>query len=367
MKNLRLLKVSILTFALCSGFAVTASAQEMFSFYSGVRQNAMGNAYTGIVNDETAILTNPAGLGKVRDATFTLFDPEISAGQEAGTVFDSKNYSKAMSFNTQSILTEANNKGSYGPIHIKAQIFPSLVLENFGIGLLYKQEHDSLVDLTGTNYTVRAVNDYALAMAYDFRFWGGIMKIGVGGKYIDRTEIDTVVPVATTNLDLNNYGAEGTGIAATTGLILTAPVALLPSISATLNDVGGTSFNLSDGMFHKVGARRPKYVPQRLDAGINLQPILGNHVRMTLTAEMHDLTNLSKHQDKIQLIHGGGELNFADFFFLRAGMNGRYYTGGGEFATERFQLQAATYGEEVGTYPEHREDRRYVVKFSLRY
>lgn len=367
MKNLGLKRATLSIFLCSVAFAAPAQAQQVFDFYTGVRQNAMGNAYTAIVNDETAILTNPAGLGKIRDATFTLFDPEVSVGTETTKVFNTSNYNKAISFNTQKILDELNNKGSYGPAHMKVQLFPSMVFENFGIGIHYKQEHDGVVDATGTNYTVRYVNDYALAMAYNFRFFGGIMKIGVGGKLIDRTEIDTTVPVGTTNLDLNNYGAEGMGLSANTGIILTAPFQLLPAISAVVNDVGGTKFDLSDGMFHKVGSRRPKFVKQTIDAGLSLSPILGNHVRMTLTGEMHDLTNMSTQQDKMKLFHAGGELNFADFFFLRGGMNGRYWTAGGEFATERFQLQAASYGTEVGTYPEHLEDRRYVFKFSLRY
>ncbi len=363
----RLLQVGIVCFAITM-FVHQANAQQVFEFYSGVRQNGMGGAYTATVNDETAVLLNPAGLGKIRDATFTIADPEVSAGAGTGKVFTASNFTKALSINPQSILTESNLKGNREPIHMKAQIFPSIILENFGFGLHYKKEHDSIIaDPAGTNYNIRYVNDFALAMAYNFRFFGGIVKLGVGAKLIDRTEIDTIVPVATTNLNVETFGSEGMGISATTGLIITAPIQWLPSIAAVVQDVGGTNFTLSDGLFNRVGDRRPKHVTQKVDAGVSFSPIISNHVRMTVTGEMRDLTNLSKQLDKAKLIHAGAEINFADFFFLRGGMNQRYYTGGAEFATEQFQLQFATYGEEVGTYPAKKEDRRYVFKFTMRY
>lgn len=367
MKTLSLLRVSLLSFIALSTLALQANAQQVFEFYSGVRQNAMGGAYTAVVNDETAVLLNPAGLGKIRDATFTIADPEVSVGAGAGKIFTLSNYSKAASFKPQNILNEMNLKGSTGPIHMKAQIFPSIILENFGFGLHYKQEHDSYTDAARTNYTVRNINDFAFALAYNFRFFGGIVKLGFGAKLIDRTEIDATVPVATTNLDIVTFGAEGLGVSAVTGIVVTAPVQWLPAFSAAVQDVGGTSFTLSDGLFNRVGNRRPKHLSQKVDAGVSLSPIVSNHIRMSLTGEIHDITNMSEQQDKAKLYHAGAEINFADFFFLRGGMNQRYYTAGAEFATEQFQLQVASYGEEVGTYPAKQEDRRYVFKFTMRY
>ena len=42
-------------------------ARERRSFYEGVRGRGMGGAQIATVNDETALLVNPAGLGKLRD------------------------------------------------------------------------------------------------------------------------------------------------------------------------------------------------------------------------------------------------------------------------------------------------------------
>lgn len=48
-------------------------------------------------------------------------------------------------------------------------------------------------------------------------------------------------------------------------------------------------------------------------------------------------------------------------------MNQRYWTAGLEMALKNYQIQLATYGEEIGTATTHREDRRYVAKFAFRF
>jgi hypothetical protein len=65
--------------------------------------------------------------------------------------------------------------------------------------------------------------------------------------------------------------------------------------------------------------------------------------------------------------HAGFEVNFSDFFFLRGGMNQGYWTAGVEFATRFFQLQASSYGQEVGTTSATIEDRRWVGSFAIRF
>ena len=51
-------------------FGAGAGAQEIRENYNGVRSLGMGGASIAVVNDETALLLNPAALGK-------LSDPEI--------------------------------------------------------------------------------------------------------------------------------------------------------------------------------------------------------------------------------------------------------------------------------------------------
>lgn len=340
-----------------------AGASEIFEFYTGARQQAMGGAYTAVVNDETAILSNPAGLGRIRDSIFTLADPEVDASFTATQVATISNFTNV--FTVQGLLDSLNqNKGV--PWHSKIQFFPSFVAPNFGIGLHGKYQYDAIVDETGTNFTLDYVNDYALAMGFCLRFFGGIMKLGTTVRAVDRTEYHGVLPANSTGLEVKNIASEGLGVASDVGLTLTAPIAWLPSISGVVRDAGNTSYTLSPGMFHST-ATRPQDTLQTIDAGFSLSPILSNNVRMTITGEMHDVTNVRQETTSNRRIHAGMEFNFHDFFFLRGGMNQGFYTAGVELASTKFQLQATTYGEDIGTDTAPREDRRFIGKFSIRF
>jgi len=108
-----------------------------------------------------------------------------------------------------------------------------------------------------------------------------------------------------------------------------------------------------------------------VDVGIALFPISSKRTRVSWTAEYRDVLTASEEFDVYRRIHTGIELNIADALFLRAGMNQRYWTAGLEFAMANYQLQAATYGEEIGTATATtitpREDRRYTLKFAFRF
>lgn len=345
------------------GSASAASAQERFVFYRGVREAAMGGVYSGVVNDETAVLLNPAGLGKLRDTTVTVIDPELE-----GSFNDTQvaTLSNAMSvLNAQGLLSALKSSpGTY--FDAKVQVFPSIVTTNFGFGLHAKYQYDAYVDSTSTNFHFDYRNDFAPAFGYCFRFFGGILKIGVSARVIDRTEISTIQPASSTNLSSDSLQKEGLGVGGDAGLILTSPTAWLPTISGVVHDIGDTSYALSNGVFHSTSSR-PSDTLQTIDAGFSVFPILSNQNRMSISVDYDDVTNVEATSDPMKRLHGGLEFNIHDFLFIRGGWNERYWTAGLELASERFQIQLASYGEEVGTYPTTTEDRRWVGKFAFRF
>ncbi|MNL41682.1 hypothetical protein D3C87_1641040 [compost metagenome] len=148
--------------------------------------------------------------------------------------------------------------------------------------------------------------------------------------------------------------------------MLAAPWTYIPTLTAVFRDVGGTSFDKGTGTRMNT-TEHPNTIKQDLDVGLALFPIHTNFVRSTWTLEYRGLLTSADEEDKAKLIHAGLEFNFGDVFFLRGGYNQRYYTAGLELASEHFQWQLATYGEEVGTVDAHKEDRRYVLKFALRF
>jgi hypothetical protein len=342
-----------------------AHAGERYDFYSGARQLGMGGAYTAVVNDETAVLLNPAALGKLRDTIVTVVDPELQGSTNDPKALKLNNINKV--FDPQEVMNGLNTSKNWNQhYNAKAQVFPSFVTTNFGIGLLGKYQLDGQIDKTGTNYTVNSLSDYAAAMAYNMRFFGGVLKIGVGGRMIDRTQVAGTYAVATTtNLGVSQNGAEGLGLAGDAGLILTAPVEYLPSLAVVAHDIGTTSFNLGQGLFAHTGSRRPDPIRQSVDTGVSISPIVGNAKRLSVTAELRGVDRLDS--DIMSRFHAGAELNIGDYFFLRGGINQRYWTAGLEFDAGLVQVQFASYGEDVGTATAHQEDRRLVAKVAIRF
>ena len=141
---------------------------------------------------------------------------------------------------------------------------------------------------------------------------------------------------------------------------------IVPTVAAVWRDAGDTSYNLKEGLFTS-SITVPTHTKQTIDVGVAIFPIIGKKSRAVFTLEMRDVMDVAEEEDSMKRLHGGMEFNFADAMFLRAGWNQRYYTAGLEFAMQNYQLQAATYGEEIGTATAYKEDRRYVFKFAFRF
>jgi hypothetical protein len=348
----------------CLSFGHQAQAAERRLFYEGARGRAMGGAQIAVTNDETALLVNPAGLGKLRDFYGTIIDPEIDM---------TANFYK---MNKESAITEpftvAGIKDSLNATrdtyyHAKAQVFPSLVARNFGIGFYASNLLDGEMNTAGTQMNIFARNDLAFALGYNFRFFDGRIKLGFSAKVLNRIETINTAVNPNGNLDGVTLGeAEGTGISNDVGLIMTAPWTLLPTISAVVHDVGGTTFNQASGV-RKTTANQPVAVPQDMDVAFAIFPIHSNKVRSTFTVEYRGLLTSAQELDKAKLLHVGTEVNIGDILFLRMGYNQRYMTGGIEVASERLQFQLTSYGEEVGDQITPREDRRTMFKAAFRF
>lgn len=339
------------------------NAQERRGFYSGARCLAMGGACIAVVNDETALLVNPAALGKLRNFYGTLIDPEFEGNYQLPGFYQDKAISNP--FLLEDVLPSINNRRS-AYYHAKAQVFPSFVARNFGIGLYGNYLLDAEMSGDGTTVNTYYRSDLALALGFNFRFFDGRLKLGFNAKVINRIELDDPVLSTTGPLDYESLASEGVGLSTDMGIILSAPWALIPTVSAVVRDIGGTSFDQLTGV-RMSSTTRPNAIRQDIDIGAALFPIHTNSTRSSWTIEYRGLLTSQDETDKAKLLHAGMEFNFGDVLFLRAGYNQRYWTAGAELASERFQWQISSYGEEVGTINELKEDRRYVFKFSYRY
>lgn len=341
-------------------------AREKFEFYSGVRALGMGGAAVAIANDETAVFSNPAALGKLRDPFVTVVDPEVHYGADTSSFLSGFDVNI---LGLEQVLTKINeHPGRH--LHLKAQLFPSIVVPNFAAGVLVKYEINGRKDTVNNEIDLNYTNDYAAVLGYNLRLFDGRLKIGFSGRYINRSQITENNPIADSNLavTLEQVAQNGGAIAADAGVILTAPWVWLPTLAVTVRDLGDTTFSLGAGMATGNGTP-PDKVAQTVDAAFAVFPIMSNRTRATITVEMRDVLSEDPEdeEDLYRRLHGGLEINFGDIFFLRGGMNQRYWTAGLEFAMANFQFQAATYGEEIGTAAAPEVDRRYVGKFAYRF
>ncbi len=344
-----------------------ARAAERVEFYNGVRPLGMGNTQVATVNDETGLVVNPAGLGKLRNYFGTILDPELDLGSTALNMYRAKSFSNPFSL-SQVLPSAATSVGDY--YHARGQVFPSFVAKNFGIGILQKYDLNAVAD-SATSVNTFYRDDLSLLLGFNFRFWDGRIKLGFVGKMISRIEVNDPAIDPTGALDNASLAAQdkmkqGLGIGADVGLILTAPWNNLPTLGVVVHDVGGTKYDKT--YFSRLSTpSNPNSTAQDMDVGMSFQIIHKPNMRSVWALEYKGVLTAKDEEDKQKLYHAGVELNFGDVFFVRAGYNQRYITGGFELASERFQFQIATYGEEIGTSTSPKEDRRNVAKFTFRF
>ncbi len=337
------------------------SHSEVFELYRGARGQGMGGADTAVVNDETALLINPAGLGKLRDSIGTLLDPEIEFGERTSKMYFKKTFS---GFTNLSAISPALDTFRTKPYHYKQQIFPSFVIKNFGIGLLIKDSMDAVMNSDGTMITANAFSDWVLATGFNFRFWDGRIKLGLTAKAINRVQISGEFPVSQ-SLKVQDIGQEGYGVGTDVGLMLSAPWGWIPTLSVVARDIGDTRFN-NTGFRYKL-SDKPDPLKQDADVAVAFFPIHSNRVRSSFTFEHKHVMTASEYTDKMQLYHFGWETNIADLMFVRFGMNGRYWSTGFEIASERTQFQFAYFADDASTTTTANEDRRWTFKAVFRY
>ena len=349
----------ILVIMLFSVLTLKSQAAEKYEFYNSVRSLGMGGARIAVVNDETSLIINPAGLGRLRDYYGTIIDPEVEYGTGTEMAISTDIMAGVDPQRGLNALTNTGTTRSY----TRVQVFPSIVLPNFGFGVLGKYRMSA--EISGADYNLNYENDFAAIVGFNFRLFDGRMKLGFNTKVINRAEMKGTFSAAATGLSMASDGKEGLGVGMDLGMLLTAPWKSLPTLAVVARDFGDTSFT-TEGMFNTT-ATKPDTIPQTYDVGLAISPILGKRTRSTFSIEARDVLNMSGYDDVTKLYHFGSEFNFYDAIFLRFGYHQRYWTAGMEFAVNNVQLQCATYSEELGTGAVKQEERRYVFKFAYRF
>jgi hypothetical protein len=337
---------------------------EWVESYTNTRALGMGGALIGVTSDETSLYRNPANLGSIRGYFGSLIDPELEGQGSFTDIVRAGSLTKAVEVENMAGELEANPGEFY---HAKAQFTPSFTRKNFGFGFIYRNELNAMVSETATtSMDTFYQNDLGFLLGMNLPLFGGVVKIGATAKAINRIEIVSATLSTVGPFDLATIANEGTAIGYDAAIMIQAPLAWVPTLTAVMRDVGDTEFNFRDGIRART-ASQPTTVKQSIDAAVSIFPIHGNKIRSTWTVEYRDVTNSREEEGSAKRLHIGAEVNFKDLFFLRAGMNQNYYTGGIEISSERFSWQLSSYGEEIGTADDPQEDRRYSTRILIRY
>lgn len=339
-------------------------AAEWVESYTNARALGMGGALIGVTSDETSIYRNPANLGSIRGYFGSILDPELEGQGTFTDIVRSGSFTKAVEV-AEMAKELTSHPGEF--YHARIQFTPSYTTKNFGFGLIYRNELNAEVSRTTTTLMdTYYQNDLGAIVAANYSLMGGVLKLGVSAKAINRIEVVSGTLSTSGPFDLGTIAAEGTGIAYDAGLMVQMPFDWVPTLSVVARDLGDTEFSLRDGVRAKT-ASQPATVKQSVDAAVSIFPIHANKVRSIWTVEYRDIANSRNEAGSRKRLHIGTEINFRDLFFLRLGLNQGYYTAGLEISSENFAWQISSYGEEIGTVDQLKQDRRFATRILLRY
>lgn len=315
----------------------------------------MGDAYTAVGTDFEAVYYNPAGIARRTKPRLKFIDLEGNISKGFVSLFDGS-LTKFLSI--QKIL-EDTQKNAGSPYGIGLAVLPQFLVRNFSLGVILRFQNDATYNSSTELTNLYSAADLGAYMHYGIALGGGVFKLGVGGKILNRAELDrnyTNAEIAGGGLSFADQWKEGLGLGYDVGALLTLPVASLPTFGLTVMDVGGTMFQDKRVIFASDAAPEgaPETLGQKINAGYSMILKQGRGIRTVLALDYKDVLGA-------KTIHGGFEFNYANMLYLRGGVNqSRYWTAGLGVHLGGMGLEFGTYGENLASAGAARiNDRKY--------
>lgn len=323
-----------------------------------VRALGMGNAYTAIVNNSDALFYNPAGYAKMGGFNWTIIDPAIGVNN-IDSYQDYLDIAEDSS-DVTSIMNELY--GEQATVYTGAKSLFSI--GGFAFGAYGVTDGNFLVNNpVFPNIDASYRLDFGFVAGFGLDLVDNILSFGVQARRVSRQGgtvpigVSTIATLNSENIQ-NEFNRSGVGYGFDTGLILTMPGSLKPTLSFTWRDMGDTSFEPSSD---SVLAPNPTKQEQIIGLGLIYESTLMD-VKPTI-----DYRFLNDSTQQIgKKVNLGVEVSWP-LLDVRAGFHQGYYTLGTSFDLWIFRLDAATYGVELGEYPGQLEDRRYMLQMSFEF
>jgi len=351
-----LLKTGVISLLMM--FALTAGrlSAETSTLNSNVRALGMGDAYTALADDSSSLFYNPAGLARVRGINLKLFSLRVGAsGLEA--------YSKIKDLNSDDENAYADALRELYGEHVWSGAGGSAAFTVPMIGFAIYNHADALIRIDNPVYPeiyTSVINDYGYVLGFGIPL-APVFHLGMNLKYIKRSGARmpfgaSFIADLDSDAIYNNLTKWGKGYGVDLGVNFVIPA---PFFSATLSAVwknmGEISFRSEDPTAD---------IPRELN-DITLGAAFSFDTPLLSIAPAVDIRYLNR--EDLQLTR---KLNFGieigiPLIDIRGGFREGYYTAGLGVNLGLIQVDAATYGVELGDYPGQIEDRRYVLELTM--
>lgn len=353
-RGLRLSLSGALLTAIIAVFAGPAKATELFEPNTSVRALGMGNAYSAIVRDADSLFYNPAGIAAVSGMNWTIGDLRLGAnGSEVMEIVADVQDAATFSDTIRSLYGDHVWLGVGGKTAFAMPYFAAALYNHIDFTLDVNNPAYPTFDLS-------YINDVGYLVGTGLPI-GPFLDFGLGLKYIRRTGARYpfgAADVATLDPDVivDQLQNKGRGYGIDLGATLHIPGPLSPSVSFVWKNVGMTKFKHSD-----VTIDGP---PREVDEMV-IGAAATFDVGLVAVTPVFDFKHLNRTDVQLaRKFHFGVEISLP-VIDIRAGFNEGYYTYGAGVNLGIMRFDAASYGVELGEYPGQREDRRYVVQFTM--
>lgn len=370
------LLISAMTVAAHAGAPDYTIHQE----YTSTRALGMGNAFTAVADDHSAMFYNPAALAYRKDGQVRLF----LRGGISDNYMDFIDEIDAAGDDAQKVADAIEAR--YGE-HLYSRV-PTLgamwVRPNWGIAFI---PADMSVDAVlnqqlGPSVGVTAYLDSTLAYSYARKIKtknkDNQLAVGATIKALHRAYYSDVISagmLATDDAELWDVkkSSEGMTIDMDIGTMWTPPIRgfvgkyMKPTFAMVVRNAADYGFPIQFGIINKEDPKEPPKLQRRIDFGSKweLQKFWKFEPKITVDVRdiLHDNWTFKKGS------HVGAELYWRMFNWWKGhwsfGMNQGYWTAGFGARLGWFQLDLASWGEEAGTSNTPVESRRYILEMSI--